>query len=375
MTPPKGLKDERDALSPIRDVLAVQGAQPVQPPILQPLAPYLDLSGEDVRGRLYVVSAPDGEQYCLRPDLTIPVCRWHIETQIAPGAEQSGPITYRVEGPAFRFPPSGDGGAREFLQLGLERFGDHDAVAADCEMCALALEAVAAGDAAPSDTVLADASVFAAFGEALGVGPDLIGRLARRRGAPQTAQTPSHVATLLAGLSEKEAGAALAEFFRIAGVEPVGRRTPEAIAARLLAQSRDAAAETNNHEIRAWTDKLLKIDGPPRRALDAMAALCREAGVAMDTWLQAWAQRLDQLEANELFARTARLSIRFARHFNYYDGFVFEVRDEALGAAQVLAAGGRYDGLMERLGSPIPLNGVGVMARPERIAQSQRSAS
>ena len=42
------------------------------PPILQPAEPFLDLSGEDIRKRMYLTTAPGGEEMCLRPDLTVP---------------------------------------------------------------------------------------------------------------------------------------------------------------------------------------------------------------------------------------------------------------------------------------------------------------
>ena len=47
----------------------------VTPAILQPAEPFLDLSGEDIRKRMYLTTDPQGRELCLRPDLTIPVSR------------------------------------------------------------------------------------------------------------------------------------------------------------------------------------------------------------------------------------------------------------------------------------------------------------
>ena len=41
--------------------------------MLQPADPFLDLSGEDIRKRMYLTSDAEGRELCLRPDLTIPV--------------------------------------------------------------------------------------------------------------------------------------------------------------------------------------------------------------------------------------------------------------------------------------------------------------
>jgi ATP phosphoribosyltransferase regulatory subunit len=49
------------------------GYRRIAPPILQPAEPFLDLSGEDIRKRMYLTADADGRELCLRPDLTIPV--------------------------------------------------------------------------------------------------------------------------------------------------------------------------------------------------------------------------------------------------------------------------------------------------------------
>ena len=50
----------------------------VSPPILQPADIFLDLTGEDIRRRLFLTNGTDGVDLCLRPDFTIPVCRHHL---------------------------------------------------------------------------------------------------------------------------------------------------------------------------------------------------------------------------------------------------------------------------------------------------------
>ena len=55
----------------------------VAPAILQPAEPFLDLSGEDIRKRMYLTTAPGGGEFCLRPDLTIPVSRDYLASPLA----------------------------------------------------------------------------------------------------------------------------------------------------------------------------------------------------------------------------------------------------------------------------------------------------
>ena len=56
------------------------GYAPIEPPVLQPAEPFLDLSGEDIRRRMFLTSDPHGRELCLRPDLTIPVSRAYLQS-------------------------------------------------------------------------------------------------------------------------------------------------------------------------------------------------------------------------------------------------------------------------------------------------------
>jgi histidyl-tRNA synthetase len=56
----------------------------------------------------------------------------------------------------------------------------------------------------------------------------------------------------------------------------------------------------------------------------------------------------------------------FARGLDYYTRTVFEVRAEGLGAKDAVAAGGRYDHLVEELGGP-PAGAIGFAAGIERV--------
>src|SRR5262245_5686817 len=87
----------------------------VAPALLQPAEPFLDLSGEDIRRRMYLTTTPDGGEFCLRPDLTIPVSRDYLASSVAGNA-----AGYCYLGPVFRYradaPP-------EFMQAGIESLG------------------------------------------------------------------------------------------------------------------------------------------------------------------------------------------------------------------------------------------------------------
>ncbi len=64
----------------------------------------------------------------------------------------------------------------------------------------------------------------------------------------------------------------------------------------------------------------------------------------------------------------------FARGLDYYTRTVFEVRAKGLGAQDAVAAGGRYDHLVEELGGP-PSGAVGFAAGIERLLMAVQAAA
>jgi ATP phosphoribosyltransferase regulatory subunit len=62
-------------------------------------------------------------------------------------------------------------------------------------------------------------------------------------------------------------------------------------------------------------------------------------------------------------------STAFGRGLDYYTGFVFELHDPARRSDRPLVAGGRYDGLLSRLGAPEPIPAVGFAVWIERLGE------
>ena len=131
--------------------------------ILQPAEPFLDLSGEDIRRRMYLVNDAAGGELCLRPDLTIPVARDYLASPAA-----GKPAKFCYLGPVFR---QREDGPAEFLQAGIESFGRADTAAADAEMLALGLEATAHYGLAEPEIRMGDVGLFSALVDALDLAP------------------------------------------------------------------------------------------------------------------------------------------------------------------------------------------------------------
>ena len=358
------------ALAAIRGALAAAGATPVDAPILQPLNLLLDLAGEAMRARLFVVQAEGGEEACLRPDFTVAVARQHIE-----GGSPAG--RYAYEGPAFRSAPEGDR-PEEFVQLGVELFAPAGAatVEADAEIAGLAWRAALAGGRRDLTLWLGDVGLFSAFIESLSLPDALAARLKRVAGRPRLLNAellrageaaPSagggQLAAMLSGLSESEAAGLLEEVWALAGVEPVGGRGPGEIAARLVRRAEAASAPALTQAQALAIRAFMGISEAPAAGLKQVRALAGKVR-ALDAALADWEARLARLA--EIPADRMRFAPALGHAFDYYDGLTFEVRSAALGDGRPVASGGRYDGLLARLGGPADARAVGCVVRPWR---------
>ena len=359
-----------EALDAIRAPFLSAGATPTDAPVLQPLGLLLDLAGEAMRSRLFVVSGDVGEEACLRPDFTVAIAREHL-------AKGNGEGRYLYEGKAFRVAPRGSDRAEEFLQIGVEAFDAGDPVAADAEIAALAWASAAAGGRSDLTLLLGDVGLFAAFVDSLGLTPPLGARLKRAFTKPRQLKIEleggagvtgeqSRIAALLAGLPEAEASAVLQELWSLAGIEPVGGRRPAEIAHRLVERAQSAKAGALSTGEADAVRAFLAVSDRPGAALDAISALGGPQRAALDAALTRWRARLSGMVARGAPEDRMVLTAAFGRAFGYYDGFLFEVRSDALGEDRPVAAGGRYDGLPARLGSETKTGAVGCMVRPAR---------
>lgn len=347
------------------------GAERVSPPVLQPLGLLLDLLGESMRARLFAVEGQGVEDACLRPDFTVAVAREHLAGGAAAGR-------YAYEGPAFRAAPAGSDRPTEFLQLGVERIGERGAERDDAEVAAQAFAAAAAGGRTDLSLVMGDLGLFDGFCAGLGVAERTRARLRQRMGAPEAFRAElerapqagraeeGRLAGLLAALPEAEAAGVLEELWAVAGITPVGGRSPADIVARLAERGRDAAASGLDDAQRSLIARWTEIGGEPLAAIAQAMLLARRAGVDLHGRLEACARRVALLATAGVGLERMRLEFGFGRPFGYYDGFLFEVRSAALPDDAPVAAGGRYDGLLERLAPGEGATAVGCMVRPGR---------
>jgi ATP phosphoribosyltransferase regulatory subunit len=344
----------------------------VEPAILQPAEPFLDLSGEDIRRRMLILTDAASNELCLRPDLTIPVARDYLASSAA-----GKPAKYCYLGPVFR--DHGTGSA-ELLQAGIESFGRADKAAADAETVALALEATARFGLAAPDIRMGDVGLFAALLGELQLAPAWQRRLIKDFNRKTTLAhdlerlalgpgTRPEYHGVLAALANSDPAAAhvfVTDLLSIAGITTVGGRSVGEIADRFLEQAA-LGATTLPRDTRTLIERFLAVSGDPPAATKELRALARDAGLALDPALDAFDERSVLLAKRGLDLRAVTFATAFGRGFDYYTGMVFELHDRAGRSDGQLVAGGRYDGLLARLGN-VSVPAVGFAVWIERLA-------
>ena len=351
------------------------GYQSVFPPILQPLEMFLEYAGEDIRKRLYSVSDSAGGEYCLRPDLTIPCCRLYLAS-LDGAADEERRLCYR--GTAFRHHAGASGKPSEFLQVGAEYFGCTDAEEADAEIMSLALSSLRALGCEGFELEMGDLRLFDAFLDAIGESPkrEIFFWSRRLKEAfhqsdkefrlllQQAAATAQERRAARPDAKTEDAETALRLLESLPADAPLGGRSPEEIRARFLERQERQNLPPLPQKIHQALREFLRIRAPFPQAVKDIRRICAQADIDMGAASEKLNRRAECLHRRGIATDAVCLATTFGRRLGYYTGFAFELR---VGAVQI-AAGGRYDRLLQALGSARAIPAVGCALRPDRIA-------
>ena len=360
---------------------AGRGFELIDPPVLLPAEIFVELSGEDIRRRLFLVTDPSGEELCLRPDFTLPVARHYLD-QAGTGEQR-----YTYSGPAFRClrAEAGPVARREFYQTGMEIFGARDAAAAELEVIELTIAGVRALGLDQFALRLGDPGLFNALLNELRL-PDAVQRRLRRHfwrhdlpqdlaGAVRGNGTGGQeaLAAALAGLDRAAAAQLVEEVFALAGIVPVGGRSAEEIVMRFMERA-DASTEALSPDIADLIRAFLEIEGEPLEAHGRMVSLLRDTAPGLGAQLDALGERLETIRERLAGAGDIAISFdaEFGRRLEYYTGLVFEIIDPDNPELEQIAGGGRYDDLLGQLGAVTTIPAVGAAVYVDRLLAATR---
>ena len=353
-------------LGALRAVLDALGAAWIDPPVLQPAELYLELSGEDLRRRAFLIADEEGEEHCLRPDMTVPA----LTAALGQGL-RNGVIAY--EGLVFRRQAEGSARESEFVQIGAEWLGASD----DAAIVAAALACCEAAGAAPL-LRLGDIALVEGFIDACGLHPLWRARvrlaLMRPDGLARVAAEAAAMGDARGALADVDNEAALADHLASMNIAAIGTRPLSEIAARLERKRALARASKPTDAQLDALAQLIGIEAVCGPALMQISALTAHGGFADAALARAALEKADAHVSAIAAAAPLPQETRFApglgRGLAYYDGFIFELEAPTLGARASLGGGGRYDALVKRL-SGEDIAGAGFAVRPRRLIEAR----
>jgi ATP phosphoribosyltransferase regulatory subunit len=340
--------------SQLEALVEAQGGCRATPPLLLNANPYFDLAGEEFGRRLLLTTDATGSEFCLRPDFTLPI----VTDYIADATRQPAAFTYM--GPIFR---QRENGAAEFDQAGIELLAQPDGDIALDQVLTFARAALSIYGI-PTRLRLGGVGLF----EALLVQADMPDawrpRIRHRFGHPEALERLLNRLEAAPDLqrSEQPVRDALIEDVTArmvaAGLSLSESRTPEEIADRYIEQQALDAAHVPAQTL-TLLRKYLAISGDVLGALRQIEALAAEYGLMLGAPIRAIRRHLDKLGEARI-----EFDAAFSPRLDYYTGIVFEMlgRDGA-----ILASGGQYDRLLERLGARAPIAASGCALWVDRL--------
>jgi len=348
------------------------GFDQIAPDIIQPADIFLERSGEDIRARTFVFTDPSGAEMCLRPDLTVPACRYHLSHVEDPSAERR----YCYLGPAFRFPDELLS-PQEFTQAGLEWFGAAEPAACEARVLKLTISALEAAGLAKYRVTFGDLGLFSALLDDTAMPERWRKRLQHHFWRPHafrelldsfTAERASLRTSISPLIDRIDGGNALA-IAETAIVERnlplVGGRDLSEIAARLEGKAADRR-ETPLE--RAKADQLNAYLAIAGQASATGSELERIGGGQLYGKARDYfAKRLFEMEELGLNPRRFHFAAGFGRDLEYYTGFTFQIEADTPHGPIAVAGGGRYDNLLSDMGSPVRVPAVGCAIHTDRL--------
>ncbi|MGV3650245.1 MAG: ATP phosphoribosyltransferase regulatory subunit [Devosia sp.] len=335
----------------------------VSPPLLLPAGPFFDLAGEEFGRALLLTTASTGIEYCLRPDFTLPIAQTYIEDGLV-----GVPAAYTYLGTIFR---QQDGQPVEFEQAGLELLGQPDAGNALDQVLTFARWALAIYDINAPFVRLGGVGLFESFLAAADISPAWQARIRHRFGHPDA------MARVMERLSIPRAGNAVeapdgreavieivTDAMLQGGLSLVGGRTPEEVADRYIEKQALDAAPLSDGTLRLLQDYLEVEDSAPA-ALDRIWSLTAAAGLDIEEPIQIVRNHAAALQALSPKADVI-FDASFSPRLDYYTGVVFEMTNDE---GEVLASGGEYDRLLDRLGASQPVPASGCALWVDRLEQ------
>ena len=343
-----------------------KGAIYVEMPTLLNSDLLLDLYGEELNSRTYVLNDPVKGNLMLRPDFTVPIVQMHIKRNIKKAQYcYSGKVWRKQDHLSLR--PS------EYLQVGIEFFGGNDIAQEDAKLFSVIRNAIGEFDL---KIVTGDLGILRSAIKGLEINSRCKNALLRQLWRPKRFLQILKYFSNSSRFLEAEKKEMINLFNSDKLMEKlnqyrsiIGLRTKKDIIERVSDLSNDISSNQLKDTDVKLLENLLKISCPLMEAPKCINNLTyshenlNKSAILLEN-------RLDSLSELGIDVNKIDFEVSFGRtSMEYYDGFVFEMGSKIQKNSIPLAQGGRYNELTRILsqleGCKKSLSAVGGIIRPE----------
>ena len=379
---PLELETKNRVIDSVGKLLAENGFEMADYPIVEPTELFVKKSGGDIGGRLYSFVDPGGNRVSLRPEFTSSV----IRSFLLEGSPNAG-VRRQYAGPVFRY---SDGKytneLKQFTQIGCELIGS-DSLQSDAQILSLALQAVSLTDT-PSVTVrMGNVGLIRSLLTGHGLNETIcffvLSNLATlRAGAMSSGEIVKRATDLglvsdLQGQANRNQQLSDKEYIESHMSENLsgntGRRSRSDIINRLVAKEN---TKVDSKSLSKAIDQLTLF----LQIAEGELSLGSSLDLGTDFGKDVQENINELISIREGVGDFASLEVRYILDFStnrgltYYSGLIFDISLDVTGDT-VVGGGGRYDGLVRMLGGSEDVPAVGFAINVDSLLSSVTQSS
>ncbi len=354
-------------LSTINKHMQLYGYKQVDLPIIDVADLFLVKAGDQIINSLFTFER-QGKQFALRPEFTAPAADYYANTEVDSVAR------WQFSGSVFEDKSQEDHSNYEQLGIGAELIGLYGSLA-DAEIIAMAATGLDKLGIIGSQITIGHIGLLRAILKPFKL--DIRTQQFLLHNIPSLSDTNKgkrwifdqfinqlssikrqsipNLETYLDG--RLESGESNAN-----GSLTMGGRTQEDIMRRVLLKQQRLADRDNVSAAIDYLDKWCQVNDTPEETFTYLAPLVL-GNVEAEHLLNEWRETISLLEANQISLSQITIRPNLARSWDYYTGIVFELHSNGIH----LGGGGRYDDLVQFIGSKVGTPAVGFAYYGDRL--------
>ena len=364
----------------LKDYFIELGFQYVELPLVHDSDIFYETSGEEIRSQMYSFIDGSGKEKCLRPDMTIPTCQSFIKSD-----DKINEANLCYSGPVFRSTNGINDASIELNQSGVEIIFTEKKLKTiyekDIYALKTAVKILEKLNINEYQIKIGSLNLFNSFISYLDLPIRWKQRIVRHffrrtyfdsllnrlgQGVGYDILKKDEIINEKLGLNVNSSGN-LADLINSNSNSGSGSRTVEEIVKRFQEKSENIVSESNGKQIVNLIKNFLGLNA----SLDTFPNILRE--FVCDQKLDFFKKEIDGIEefknavSSEMDISKINFNNDFGHSIEFYDGVMFEIYDQS-GNLKIIT-GGRYDKLLNILGSGNNLSAIGFATNNNNLSK------